>query len=200
MSNFLKTTVLGGVIFLVPIVAFIAIIGKSLQITIKLATPLAKILGISSVEGIVATELLAIVILLLICFLAGLAAKTNRAKKFVEYLEINILEKVPAYALLKAKSQNILNSKEAEDLVPVMARFDDSWQFAFEIERVEQGQVVIFMPSSPDPWSGAVAIVTADRITPLNLTSLSTANILKRLGKGAAAALKDPKIFDKSAY
>ena len=195
MTTFLKTTILGGVLLLVPIVTFIAIIGKALQITIKLATPLAKIFGISSVEGIVATQLLAIVILLLICFLAGLAARTNRAKKFVEYLEVNILEKVPAYALLKAKSQNILSLKEAQDLVPIMARFDDSWQLAFEIERLQPDKVVIFLPGSPDPWSGSVAIVEAERVTELKLSPHATTNILKRLGKGSVAVLNNPDDF-----
>lgn len=195
MSNFFKTTILGGIIFLVPIVAFIAIIGKALQVTVKIATPLGKLFGISSIGGIAATELLAILILLLFCFLAGLAARTKRARKFVEYLEVNILEKVPAYALLKAKSQNILSSKEAQDLVPIMARFDDSWQLAFEVERLQPDKVVIFLPGSPDPWSGSVAIVESERVTELKLGSLATTNILKKLGKGAAAVLKNPDDF-----
>jgi uncharacterized membrane protein len=195
MSNFLKTTIIGGIIFLVPIVFFIAIIGKALQITVKIAIPLAKIFGISSTGGVAAVELLAILILLLFCFLAGLAAKTRRAKKFVESLEVNVLEKVPAYALLKAKSQNILSPQEAAGLTPVMARFDDSWQIAFEIERLEQDKVVVYLPGSPDPWSGAVAVITADRVTTLTADSLTTANLLKRLGKGAAAVLNDPDDF-----
>ncbi|MCK5916416.1 MAG: DUF502 domain-containing protein [Deltaproteobacteria bacterium] len=199
MSNFFKTTILGGIIFLVPIVAFIAIIGKALQVTVKIATPLAKLFGISSIGGIAATELMAILILLLFCFIAGLAARTNRAKKFVEYLEVNILEKVPAYALLKAKSQNILSSKEAQDLVPIMARFDDSWQLAFEIERLQPDKVVIFLPGSPDPWSGSVAIVEAERVTELKVGSLTTTNILKKLGKGTAVNLNNPDDFGEPA-
>ncbi len=198
MANFFKTTILGGIIFLVPIIAFIAIIGKALQITVKLAMPLAELFGISSFGGIAATQFLAILILLLFCFLAGLAARTKRAKKFVEYLEVNILEKVPAYALLKAKSQNVLSSKEAQDLTPIMARFDDSWQIAFEVERLQPDKVVIFLPGSPDPWSGSVAIVEAERVTELNLGSLTTTNILKKLGKGAAANLNNPDDFGKS--
>jgi uncharacterized membrane protein len=37
MLRFLKTTLLGGILFLVPIVIFIAVIGKALQITSKFA-------------------------------------------------------------------------------------------------------------------------------------------------------------------
>ena len=192
MLRFLKTTVLGGILFLVPIIIFIAIIGKALQITNKLAIPIAGLLGVDAIAGIAVAQLLAIGILVLICFIAGLAAKTPRAKKFVKSLEVNVLEKIPAYELLKAKTQSALNFEDAESMSPVMARFDDSWQLAFEIERIEDGHVVIFLPGAPDPWSGSVSVVTEDRITPLDLKVKSVVNLMKRLGKGSIDAFPNP--------
>jgi len=200
MLRFLKTTVFGGIVFLVPIVIFIAIIGKALQVTSKLAIPIAGWLGVDRVIGIAVAELLAIVILVLICFFAGLAAKTPRAKKFVRSLEENVLEKIPAYELLKAKTQSVLTPEETEGMRPVAARFDDSWQLAFEIERIGSGKVVIFLPGAPDPWSGSVCVVTEDRVTPLDLTVKSAVNLMKRLGKGTTEALPNLKGFgDASA-
>lgn len=118
MFRFLKTTVLGGILFLVPIIIFIAIIGKALQITNKLATPIAELLGVDAITGIAVAQLLAIGILVMICFIAGLAAKTPRAKKFVQSLEVNVLEKIPVYELLKAKAQSALNFEDAEEVNP----------------------------------------------------------------------------------
>ncbi|MGW8325783.1 MAG: hypothetical protein ACWGNI_08735 [Desulfobacterales bacterium] len=40
MTRFLKTTVIGGIVFMVPIVIFAMIITKALELTNKLATPL----------------------------------------------------------------------------------------------------------------------------------------------------------------
>ena len=199
MLRFLKTTVIGGILFLVTIIIFIAIIGKALKITNKLATPIAGLLGVDAIAGIAVAQLLAIVILVLICFLAGLAAKTPRAKKFVQSLEVNVLEKIPAYELLKAKAQSALNFEDTEGACPVMAKFDDSWQLAIEIERIEGGHVVIFLPGAPDPWSGSVCVVTEDRITPLDLTVKSATNLMKRLGKGSIDALSDPQGFSKAS-
>ena len=134
MLQFLKTTVYGGILFLVPIVIFIAIMGKALQITNKLAIPIAGLLGIDKIIGIAFAELLSIGILVLICFIAGLVAKTPRAKKFAQYIETNVLEKIPAYELLKVKTHSVLKPSEIEGMSPITARFDDSWQLAFEIE------------------------------------------------------------------
>jgi len=199
MLRFLKTTVLGGILFLVPIIIFIAIIGKALKITNKLANPIVGLLGVDAIAGIAVAQLLAIGILVLICFIAGLAAKTPRAKKFVQSLEVNVLEKIPAYELLKAKTQNALNFEDTEAMSPVMARFDDSLQLAIEIERIEGGHVVIFLPGAPDPWSGSVCVVTEDRITPLDLTVKSATNLMKRLGKGSIDALSNPQGFSKAS-
>ena len=184
MLRFLKTTVLGGILFLVPIIIFIVFVNKALQITNKLATPIVGLLNIDSIGGTAVVELLAIGILVIICFIAGLAAKTPGAKKFSHSLEINVLEKIPAYALLKTKTQSVLNPEDTDNLVTVTVRFDDSWQIAFEIERLKDGSVVIFLPGSPDPWSGSVCVVTDDRITPLDLTIKSATKLMKKLGRG----------------
>ena len=76
-------------------------------------------------------------------------------------------------------------------MTPVLARFDDSWQIAFEIERIEDRAVVIFLPGAPDPWSGSMCVVTADRITQLDQSIPYVAKIAKRLGRGANEALRD---------
>ena len=199
MLRFLKTTLLGGILFLVPIVIFIVFIGKALQISNKLAVPIARTLGFDAIAGMVVAEILAIGILVLICFIAGLAAKTSNAKKFVQSLESNVLEKIPAYELLKAKTASVLNSKDAEQMITVLAKFDDSWQLAFEIERFQNGNVVIFLPGAPDPWSGSLCIMTEERITPLDLTARSTVALMKRLGKGSTEVLPEWRRSDDVA-
>ena len=49
MFRFLRTTVLGGIVFLIPIVIFISVTGKAWELTHKLATPLARLLPVDSV-------------------------------------------------------------------------------------------------------------------------------------------------------
>jgi uncharacterized membrane protein len=199
MVSFMRTTVLGGLLFLFPIVFVVAILGKALEVTNKLSAPLAGLLPIDSIGGLAVVKLLALVILVLICFLAGLAARTPLAKQFVKSLETNVLGRIPAYTLLKSKAESVLRPEDIGGMCPVLGRFDDSWQLAFEIERMAGGKVVVFLPGAPDPWSGSVCVMTEDRITPLDLTLKSAADILKRLGKGSTGALREPLSFKKSS-
>ena len=76
-----------------------------------------------------------------------------------------------------------------ESMKPVLVRFDDSWQIAFKIDRIEDDRVVLYLPGSPDPWSGAVSIVALERITPLDIPSKSVTGLMKQLGKDANQAL-----------
>ena len=67
----------------------------------------------------------------------------------------------------------------------------NSWQIGFEIERIAGGKVTLFLPGSPDPWSGSFCMVDEDRVTPLDLSVPAVAAMAKRLGKGAGEALRD---------
>lgn len=195
MIRFIKTTVLGGILFLVPIVVFLTIIGKALALSNLIAVPLTERLFVESVGGLAVAHLLAAAILIAICFIAGLAAKTNAAKNLVTVLEKTVLEKIPAYELLKAKTQSVLTPEEIKTLRPAITSFDDSWQLAFEIERLADGKVVVFLPGSPDPWSGSLCVVTADRVTMLDVPVPAAVNLMKRLGRGATDILQHTSAF-----
>jgi uncharacterized membrane protein len=189
MLMFLKTTILGGILFLVPIVIFIAVLGKAVKVVDKIAVPIAALLPLDSFGGVAVVEIIALAILVLVCFIAGLAAKTRTARKMVHLLESNVLENIPAYALLKAKSGSILTPEDTSDMQPVLIQFDDSWQIGFEIDKAGADKRLVFLPGAPDPWSGSVCAVTVDRLQPLAMNIKEISVFMKRLGKGSSPAL-----------
>ena len=87
MYSFLKTTFLGGVLFLAPVVVLIAIFEKALEYAQKAVVPLADALFKGTFAHAFVSDLLAFALLLVLCFLAGLAAKTAFARKSVDAME-----------------------------------------------------------------------------------------------------------------
>ena len=189
MYNFLKTTVLGGVLFLVPVVVLIAILEKALGVAQKAAVPLADVLfqGTFLHDHAYVSDLLALGLLLVVCFLAGLAAKTSFARRSVDALEKKVLAKVPTYDSVKSKFLATLQSQsqEGEAMRHVLARFEDSWQIAFEVERIPGGIITVYVPGAPDPWSGSVCFMTEDRIQAIDPAMSPVMKTLKDLGKGS---------------
>jgi len=187
MIQFLKTTIIGGVLFLVPIIILIEIVGAALKITNKLASPMATYIPIESIGDIAILNLLAILVLLLICFLAGLAASSALALRLVESVESKILSKVPGYDLYKWK---LTDSPDDEKMKPVLVRFDEFWQIAFEIEPIEGGKVAVYLPGAPDPWLGSVCFIPEANIKRLDLKLASALEVLRALGKGSNERLR----------
>lgn len=199
MNNFVKTTVLGGLIFLTPIVLLAAIVGKGLSLVHGLAKPALQLLPIETVFGAATIHVVSVVLLILLCFLAGLYSRTAGAGRLGNWLEKSLLEKIPTYPLLRAKLRSALQPEQMETLQPVMVRFDDSWQFALLVEQVKPDASLVFLPGAPDAWSGSVCIVSADRVEPLELSVQRVNQLMKRLGEGAARDLSQLRFERREA-
>jgi len=96
-----------------------------------------------------------------------------------------MLDVWPRYAFIKATASGVAR-KRVEHMRPVMVRFDDQSQLAFEVER-DEARVVVFLPGSPDPWSGAVSFVDSDRVTPMDADVQSVLKALRGGGRGGLA-------------
>jgi uncharacterized membrane protein len=77
------------------------------------------------------------------------------------------------------------NEEAAESFLPVLVRFDDNTQIAFEVERTVDN-VVVYLPGAPNPWSGSVAYFNVDRVKRLEMTMSQAVRNIQRIGRGSA--------------
>ena len=189
MKKFVITTAIGGMLFLIPLVFLVLILGKAFKIMTMVAEPLGRFLPVDSIAGVGLIDLLALVAMLLFCFLAGLIARSPMAQRFYQRIDNVLLELIPGYAWSKTVMKNLGGEAETDRFKPVLVTLDDQLQLAFEMERSADNLVVVFLPGAPDVRSGSVAYVTADRVKPLDTSFLSMNKTLKHMGKGAAALL-----------
>ncbi len=184
--QFIKTTILGGVIFLIPFVVVIAVLGKAHQIMMLVAEPMSDWIPIEEVGGIALANVLALVAIVMSCFLFGLMAKSVPAKKIYRTVDAT-LASVPGYAFVKGFADSISRSEEhAKSFIPVIARFDDSAQISFEIERTPEGTVVVYLPGAPNPWSGTVVHLEQSRVEKLDMSVADAVKSIQSLGRGSA--------------
>jgi hypothetical protein len=83
--DFVKTTVLGGAIFLLPIAATLLIVVKAGKMAIDAATPLAEKLPLSRGEAVLAIYVVAVIALALVSFAAGVFARSASIKGTIRY-------------------------------------------------------------------------------------------------------------------
>jgi len=184
-TSFLKTTLIGGLIFLIPFVILVAVIGKALKVMILFSKPLAQMLPFEAVAGIAVMNILAFLIMILLCFFAGLLARSAAGRRAFKWLDLKLMAMIPGYAFVKGFTGSIEEGEEKKVLVPVLVRLDDQAQVGFEVERLDNGLVAVYLPGSPDTWSGVVAYLTEDRVEVLNVDFATASKTLRTLGRGS---------------
>ncbi len=189
MKKFITTTAIGGVLFLIPLVFVAVILGKAYSIMMLVAEPINKIIPIDSVAGIGLVNILALILLLLVCVLAGVIAQSAPARVLYRKLDAVLLELIPGYAWNKTVLAGLAGDERVEQFKPVLVRLDDMQQVGFEIERTPGDLVVVFMPGAPDARSGSVAYFTPDRVQALDADFLAIHKSMQHMGKGAARLL-----------
>lgn len=186
--NFIKATFIGGIIFLIPLGIIVVMVGKLAGVMKTVASKLTPFIPVETPQGAFVLNLLALAVILGLCFLAGLVAQRATAKKLSAKLESVMLEAVPGYSFVKGFADNIRQSDElSESFIPILVQFDDYSQIAFEIEQLEGGNVVIYLPGAPNPWSGAVVYVTPDRVRRLPMNVGEVVRNIRKPGKGSVA-------------
>lgn len=186
--QFLKTTILGGLVFLVPVVIAFLVLSQAAELMMIVAEPLAAVVPITSIAGVATANFIALIALLLVCFLSGLAARTRTAQIIADKAEAAILNKLPGYAMLKGIASSLSPDQQA-GLIPVLVRLDDRERIGLETERLDDNRSVVFFPGVPNAWAGIVEIVSADRIERLDISAADVVTLSELFGKQSASLL-----------
>src|SRR5215831_18221904 len=137
--EFLKATVAGGMLFLLPLVLVVLLLSHAMRLAGKVAHPIAKFLNLDAVLGAAAEDSLAIAILLVISIAAGLVARTVAGRSIMRWSENSILGGPPQYRLVKSVAEGLAQIESAEDLKPALVSIEEGWQIGYLLEQVQNG-------------------------------------------------------------
>ena len=179
--RFLKSTLLGGLVVLVPVVVLSAVIGWTINVALSVIMPVFEWLPDKSVGGVSLTLLATVGSLFGVCFVAGLCAELaiirrirNRADQLALF--------VPGYALMKHAGANLVGIESS--LKTVLVRFEASWQLGFLMQTLTDGRHVVFVPGVPKALVGTLHIAAPDRVEVLSMSVSEALDVLSRLGVG----------------
>ena len=190
IKSFLQATVVGGVMFLVPVVLIAVVLRHALQFAGKLAQPLAAVLSVSHVGGVAVATIFAAAILVLLAFLAGLVSRTGPGRSVTRWFEESLLGGMPQYRMVKSLAAGLTQLENGTGMQPVLMRGDEGWMLGYQMEVLPNGWRVIFLPASPTPMSGNVIYVEAARVQPLDIAMSDAMQLVKRLGIGSTEKLR----------
>jgi len=187
--KFVVSTFIGGLLVVVPIYLAILLLLKAMQSVAAIVQPFTMLLP----DWVPAEHVLSFLLVMIVCFLIGLAVRTSAGRAIRERIEKSLFEKMPGYALLRSLTQRLAGKDEENAWKPALAEIEDALVPAFIIEELEDGRFTVFVPSVPTPLAGAVYILSRERVHPLDIPFTQAIQSVSRWGSGSkelVAAMK----------
>jgi uncharacterized membrane protein len=186
--RFIMTTIIGGLLFLVPVAFLAFILTKVFGFMIVIAEPMADWLPVETIGGIALANLIAVVAIILVCFLAGLVARNAMASGLVKTLESRVLMKIPGYTIIKGIKGGF-DKDESNHFKPVALKLGSAERVGFEIQKLADGRSMVFIPSVPNAFSGITQILPADQVTYLDVPVTQIMELAEKYGSGVEELL-----------
>jgi len=190
--DFLKTTILGGLFVLLPIILIYLALAETFEVLVLLASPIAELFFPGHFDDVEYTIPLALALLLGLSFLLGLIMMSDIARRFGDWVERIILGKIPGYNAIKSLTKGFASSQEEETFKPALLNSSDGEQeFVYIVEELNDDKYAVLVPWSPTPFAGSIKIVPKDRVEPLAVSMGKLTEVLSQWGVGSREILSE---------
>jgi uncharacterized membrane protein len=197
--NFLKTTLLGGLFLLLPIMLLWIGIQEIGGLLVAMATPIADMLPGQMFENLVAPGLVAVVLIVGASFLLGLAAKATWLSDLGRKFEDSFLYKVPMYRMLKIMSGALIDYNNSHVDAALVKDDKGGGDPCYVIEKHADGRATVLLPWSPASFAGSIKVVQQSQLEILPCTLDEFSRSLSQIGVGVEECMTIPPAEDQQS-
>ncbi len=194
IAELTRTTLIGGVLVILPVYLSVLLLAKAISGIVGLVAPIT--------HGLPATlpfpELIAILLLVAACFVAGIAVRTGPGLRAKNVIERSLLERIPGYALIRGLAGRVVGKEDERTFTVVLAEIEDALVPAFLVEDCGEDHCAIFVPSVPTPAAGAIYIIAKERVHAVDVPFTQAVSVISKWGAGSANLLARMKRDDAS--
>jgi uncharacterized membrane protein len=191
LREFVKSTLVGGLLVLLPMAIFVYVLMWVFDLIVRAIDPLTKVvMETSKRQGIVA-DVVAIGLLIWVCFFVGMFVRTRLGKWSYAVLESKLLRKTPGYSMIKETVSQFLGNKQSPFSSVALARIfgNDTLASVFITDTHEDGSYTVFMPTGPNPTSGNIYHLQAENVIPVDVSVEDTMRSIISCGAGSSTLI-----------
>lgn len=185
--NFIKTTLLGGLLVILPTAIVALIFGWLFVRLLDIIRPLTKLLqtGAGMRDFLANTAALGVVVG--VCFIIGLVVQTRFGKWFYATIENRILSRVPTYSLIRETILQFSGAKQFPFSSVAMVRLygSDVLTNGFIMNTHDSGYQTVFVPTGPNPTSGMIYHLPPKDVFPVDVDVQETMRVIFNCGGGS---------------
>ena len=184
--EFVKTTLIGGLLMVVPAYLTVLLLAKALAGMVRLLNPIVALLPAAEHFR----QLTAIALVVLLCFLLGLIARTGLGRRAIGAFERRVLERLPGFAMLRSVVRRVSGRSDDAQFQPVLVEIEDALTPAFIVEEIDDERFVVLVPSVPTPAAGSLYILPRQRVHWVDAPVTEAIAVITRWGAGTGQLLK----------
>ncbi len=187
IKSFIKTSLLGGTLVVLPIVILILVFKWLYEFIADKIKPLTYVLSETAKLQEFAASLLAIILIILTFFIVGIIVKTRLGKFTFAYLEQILFSRLPLYKIIKETTLQLVGSEKTLFKHVALVRLfgDETRVTAFITEEHDDGSYTIFVPSGPAPTAGFIYHLTKDKVQKIKYPVDKAMKTIISLGVGS---------------
>lgn len=189
IAEFTKTTLIGGLLVVLPVYFTLLLLAKTVMGLVALLEPITAPIPAS----VHFRTVVAALVLMGVCFVAGLVVRTGPGQRAKTALDRNLLEKIPGYGLLRSLAGRVAGEQGDAAFAVALVEIEDALVPAFIVEELEDGSYTVFVPSVPTPAAGAIYILPRERVHKLDVPFTTGVSVISRWGTGAGELVKAMK-------
>jgi uncharacterized membrane protein len=182
LADFLRMTLVGSLLVVLPLWVSVLLLIKAVKSALLVLHPLAKLLP----QRLVHPDMVALCLLILICFAVGLLIRTRLGHSFGDWLEKHFLGRIPGFSIVHGMIRQLAGAKDEQSFQPALVEIEEALVPAFIIEKHADGQFTVFVSSSPTPMAGAIYILQPERVHPVDVPLRKAMVCVAKWGSGAA--------------
>lgn len=168
--QFVKTTLFGGFFVVLPMVLLYIVMGELFDTAIALGTPIADVLPVDAFGDADTAKVIALLLLLILCFLTGMALRTRAGNRILEWLECKVLEPIPGYTVLRDLSKRIAGDENRDFFRPaILTDYCGMRTPVFIVEEHATGDYSVLIPIAPTPAMGTIQIAPKELVQKVDL-------------------------------
>jgi len=122
LTDFLKVTLIGGLLVVLPLWLSVLLLFKAIKSALALLKPIAKLVP----EKFVHHDIVALCLLILICFGVGLLIRTRMGQLIGDWLEQHLLGKIPGFLLIRGMVRQFAGKKDEQSFEPALVEIEEA--------------------------------------------------------------------------
>ncbi len=192
-KDYINTTLIGGFLVILPLAILLIVLNWIFKLILQFISPITNLMTFGgSIDNFVA-NILAIAIVLMICFGMGFLMKTAMGSYLWHQFDEKLLQKIPLYKGISETVKQFSNREKMpfSRVVLVDVFGNDTRMTGFITDEHDNDRVTIFVPTGPNPTNGFIFHVKKHQIQEIDVSVEEAMKSIIGVGTGSKKLMEN---------